>query len=60
MLTKITLALALAVAVITAVPASVGSPFGQFNPNLDCSPYRGASFPGPADFARSPGRTHEG
>ena len=28
---------------ITAVPASVGSSFGQSNPNLDCSPYRGAS-----------------
>jgi hypothetical protein len=43
MLPKITLALALAVAAITAVPASVGSSLGQSNPNLDCSPYRGAS-----------------
>ena len=41
MLTKITLALALAVAAITAVPASVGSSFGQSNPSLDRSPYRG-------------------
>ena len=43
MLTKITLALALAIAAITAVPASVGSSFAQSNPNLDCTPYRGAS-----------------
>jgi hypothetical protein len=43
MLTKITLALALAIAAITAAPAPVGSSYAQSNPNLDCSPYRGAS-----------------
>ncbi|MEA3072642.1 MAG: hypothetical protein QOD29_4088 [Alphaproteobacteria bacterium] len=43
MLTKVTLALALAVAAISALPASVGSSLAQSNPNLDCSPYRGAS-----------------
>jgi hypothetical protein len=43
MLTKMTLALALAIAAITAVPAFVGSSYAQSNPNLDCSPYRGES-----------------
>jgi hypothetical protein len=43
MLSKITLALALAIAAITAVPASVGSSFAQSNPTLDCTPYRGES-----------------
>jgi hypothetical protein len=33
----------LAIAAITAVPASVESSFAQSNPNLDCTPYRGAS-----------------
>jgi hypothetical protein len=42
MLTKITLALALAIAA-SAVPAYVGSSYAQSNPNFDCSPYRGES-----------------
>jgi hypothetical protein len=42
-LSKITLALMFAIAVATTVPASVGSSFAQSNPNLDCTPYRGAS-----------------
>jgi hypothetical protein len=39
MLSKITLALALAMAVITVLPASVGSSFAQSNSNLDCTTY---------------------
>ena len=35
MLTKITLAFALTIAAISAVPASVGSSFAQSNPTLD-------------------------
>jgi hypothetical protein len=42
MLTKITLALALAIAA-SAVPAYVGSSYAKSNPNFDCSPYRGES-----------------
>jgi hypothetical protein len=36
-LTKITLAFALAIAAISAVPASVGHSFAQSTPTLDCS-----------------------
>jgi hypothetical protein len=43
MLTKFTLALALALAAIFAIPASMGSSFAQSNPTLDCTPYYGAS-----------------
>jgi hypothetical protein len=43
MLTKFILAFALAFAAISAIPASVGSSFAQSNPNLDCTPYHGAS-----------------
>ena len=43
MLTKITLALALAIAAFASVPACSGSSYAQSNPNLDCSPYRGES-----------------
>jgi hypothetical protein len=44
MLIKITLALALAIAAVSTVPASVGSSFAQSNPTLDCSPaYWGTS-----------------
>ena len=32
-----------ALAAISAIPASVGSSFAQSNPNLDCTPYHGAS-----------------
>jgi len=37
MLTKITLAFALAIAAVIAVPASIGSSLAQSNPRLDCS-----------------------
>jgi hypothetical protein len=37
MLTKITLAFVLAIAAISAVPASVGHSFAQSTPTLDCS-----------------------
>jgi len=37
MLIKITVAFALAIAAISAVPASVGRSFAQSNPTLDCS-----------------------
>jgi hypothetical protein len=44
MLTKFILALALALAVISAIPLSVGRTFAQSNPTLDCTPsYGGAS-----------------
>ena len=43
MLTKFILALALAFAAISAIPAFVGSSCAQSNPTLDCTPYHGAS-----------------
>jgi hypothetical protein len=43
MLNKFILAIALAFVAIYAMPASVGSSFAQSNPNLDCTPYHGAS-----------------
>jgi hypothetical protein len=42
-LTRPTLAFALALAALSAVPVSVRSSFAQSNPTLDCTPYRGAS-----------------
>jgi hypothetical protein len=46
MLIKITIALALAIAAMTAVPASVGSSFAQSNPAMDCTrTYWGGSGP---------------
>jgi hypothetical protein len=38
MLTKITLALALAIAAISTIQVSVGSSFAQSNRTLDCTP----------------------
>jgi hypothetical protein len=41
MLSKITLALAFAIAILTALPASVGSSFAQSNPNVCTTNYYG-------------------
>jgi hypothetical protein len=43
MWTKITLALALAIAAMLAAAASVGSSLAQSNPNLDCSRFYGGN-----------------
>jgi hypothetical protein len=43
MLTRLTLAFALALVALSAMPVSVGSSFAQSNPTLDCTRYHGAS-----------------